>query len=552
MSHVWYKAYESSVSQHIDPKVYENIVHIFDQSFKTYASRPAFHNMGTTLTYAELAELGKRFGDYLQNELKMKPGDRIAIMMPNILQYPIALVGALYAGLVVVNCNPLYTARELEHQLKDSEAKAIVIFENSASVLEAVLAHSGVQHVITTGIGDMLAFPKNHIVNFVIKHVKKMVPKFNIPKAIKFNDAVERGQASRLKSPKLGHSDLAFLQYTGGTTGVSKGAELTHGNIVSNMMQAREWIKNALRPGEEVIITPLPLYHIFSLTANMLTFSSIGGLNILITNPRDVPAFIKELKKWQFTTITGVNSLFNLLLNHPGFDGVDFKSLRLALGGGMAVQKAVAERWKKVTGVALIEAYGLTETSPAACINPLSNKEYNGFIGVPISSTVVSIRNDDNGVCKIGDVGEICISGPQVMRGYWKRPEETAKVMTPDGFFRSGDLGFMTDDGFIKIVDRKKDMILVSGFNVYPNEVEDVMMAHPKVLECAAVGVADEHSGELVKLFVVKKDQSLTEDELKAFAKANLTGYKVPKFFEFRKELPKSNVGKILRKELRK
>lgn len=552
MSHVWYKAYESTVSQQIDPKTYDNIVHIFDQSFKTYADKPAFHNMGTTLTYAELSELGKRFGDYLQNELKMKPGDRIAIMMPNILQYPIALVGALYAGLVVVNCNPLYTARELEHQLKDSEAKAIVIFENSASVLEAVLAHTGVQHVITTGIGDMLAFPKNHIVNFVIKHVKKMVPQFNLPKAIKFNGAVEGGQASRLKSPKLGHSDLAFLQYTGGTTGVSKGAELTHGNIVSNMMQAREWIKNALRPGEEIIITPLPLYHIFSLTANMLTFSSIGGLNILITNPRDVPAFIKELKKWQFTTITGVNSLFNLLLNHPGFDGVDFKSLRLALGGGMAVQKAVAERWKKVTGVALIEAYGLTETSPAACINPLSNKEYNGFIGVPISSTVVSIRNDDNGVCKTGDVGEICISGPQVMRGYWKRPEETAKVMTPDGFFRSGDLGFMTNDGFIKIVDRKKDMILVSGFNVYPNEVEDVMMAHPKVAECAAVGVPDEHSGELVKLFVVKKDQSLTEEELKVFAKANLTGYKVPKFFEFRKELPKSNVGKILRKELRK
>ena len=552
MSHVWYKAYEPAVSQQIDPKTYDNIVHIFDQSFKTYADKPAFHNMGTTLTYAELSSLGKRFGDYLQNELKMKPGDRIAIMMPNILQYPIALVGALYAGLVVVNCNPLYTARELEHQLKDSEAKTIVIFENSASVLEAVLSHTGVENVITTGIGDMLSFPKNYIVNFVIKHVKKMVPKFNLPKAVKFSEALAMGQENRLKSPKLGHSDLAFLQYTGGTTGVSKGAELTHGNIVSNMMQAREWIKNALRHGEEVIITPLPLYHIFSLTANMLTFSSIGGLNILITNPRDVPAFIKELKKWQFTTITGVNSLFNLLLNHPEFDSVDFKSLRLALGGGMAVQKSVAERWKKVTGVALIEAYGLTETSPAACINPLSNKEYNGFIGVPISSTVVSIRNDDNNVCKAGDIGEICISGPQVMRGYWRRPDETAKVMTADGFFRTGDLGFMTSDGFIKIVDRKKDMILVSGFNVYPNEVEDVMMAHPKVAECAAVGVPDEHSGELVKLFVVKKDQSLTEEELKAFAKANLTGYKVPKFYEFRKDLPKSNVGKILRKELRK
>lgn len=552
MSHVWYKSYEPSVAQQIDPKTYDNILHIFDQSFKEFADKPAFHNMGTTLTYAELAEKGKRFGDFLQNELQLKPGDRIAIMMPNILQYPVALVGAIFAGLVVVNCNPLYTARELEHQLKDAEAKAVVIFENSASVLESVITHTHVQHVITTEVGDMLGFPKNYIVNFVIKYIKKMVPAFKLPNAIRFSDALARGQSSRLRSPKLGHDDLAFLQYTGGTTGVSKGAELTHGNIVSNMMQAREWIKNALRPGEEVIITPLPLYHIFSLTANLLTFSSIGGLNVLITNPRDIPTFIKELKKWQFTTITGVNSLFNLLLNHPSFETVNFGALRLALGGGMAVQRSVAERWKKITGVALIEAYGLTETSPAACINPLSNKEYNGFIGVPISSTIVSIRNDDNSVCKTGDVGEICIRGPQVMRGYWKRPEETAKVMTPDGFFKTGDLGFMTPEGFVKIVDRKKDMILVSGFNVYPNEVEDVMMTHPKVAECAAVGVPDEHSGELVKLFVVKKDQSLTEDELKSFAKANLTGYKVPKFYEFRKDLPKSNVGKILRKELRK
>lgn len=552
MSHVWYKSYEPSVAQQIDPKTYDNILHIFDQSFKEFADKPAFHNMGTTLTYAELAEKGKRFGDFLQNELQLKPGDRIAIMMPNILQYPVALVGAIFAGLVVVNCNPLYTARELEHQLKDAEAKAVVIFENSASVLESVITHTQVQHVITTEVGDMLGFPKNYIVNFVIKYVKKMVPAFKLPNSIRFSEALARGQSSRLKSPKLGHNDLAFLQYTGGTTGVSKGAELTHGNIVSNMMQAREWIKNALRPGEEVIITPLPLYHIFSLTANLLTFSSIGGLNVLITNPRDIPTFIKELKKWQFTTITGVNSLFNLLLNHPSFETVNFGALRLALGGGMAVQRSVAERWKKITGVALIEAYGLTETSPAACINPLSNKEYNGFIGVPISSTIVSIRNDDNSVCKTGDVGEICIRGPQVMRGYWKRPEETAKVMTPDGFFKTGDLGFMTPEGFVKIVDRKKDMILVSGFNVYPNEVEDVMMTHPKVAECAAVGVPDEHSGELVKLFVVKKDQSLTEDELKSFAKANLTGYKVPKFYEFRKDLPKSNVGKILRKELRK
>jgi long-chain acyl-CoA synthetase len=472
-------------------------------------------------------------------------------MMPNVLQYPIAVVGAMNAGLVVVNCNPLYTARELEHQLKDSGAKAIVIFENSASVLQKIIGNTSVKHVITTQIGDMLKFPKNYIVNFVIKNVKKMIPEWSLPGSISFKDALARGVAERVKVPSLSHSDLAFLQYTGGTTGVSKGAELTHGNIVANMMQAREWLKNAVKYGEEIIITPLPLYHIFSLTANFLTFASIGALNVLITNPKDVPGFIKELKKWKFTSITGVNSLFNLLLNHDDFKTVDFSSMRLALGGGMAVQKPVAERWQSLTKVALIEAYGLTETSPAACINPLTNREYNGFIGLPISSTEVVIRNDDNQDCKLGDIGEICIRGPQVMRGYWQRPDETSKVMTPDSFFRTGDLGFMTPDGYVKIVDRKKDMILVSGFNVYPNEVEEVMMGHPKVLECAAVGVADDHSGELVKLFVVKKDDSLTEAELKVFAKENLTGYKVPKFYEFRKELPKSNVGKILRKELR-
>ena len=552
MSHVWYGAYESAVSKTIDPKQYANIIQIFDQSFDRFAEKPAFHNMGTSLTYAELRDQGKRFADYLQNELKLAPGERIAIMMPNILQYPVAIVGALYAGLVVVNCNPLYTARELEHQLKDSGAKVIVIFENSASILEKVLHQTSVSHIVTTQIGDLLAFPKNHIVNFVVKNVKKMVPAFNLPKAHKMKDILNQAQPGRVKVPNLKHDDLAFLQYTGGTTGVSKGAELTHGNIVSNMLQAREWIKNVVTPGADIVITPLPLYHIFSLTANLLTFTSLGGLNVLITNPRDVPTFVKELKKWNFTVMTGVNSLFNLLLNHPSFSTVNFSSLRLTLGGGMAVQRSVAERWQTLTKAALIEAYGLTETSPAACINPMNNKSYNGFIGVPISSTIVAIRNDDNSECKIGEIGEICIKGPQVMRGYWQRPDETDKVMTPDGFFRSGDLGFMTPEGFIKIVDRKKDMILVSGFNVYPNEVEDVMMAHPKIAECAAVGVPDEHSGELVKLFVVKKDQSLTEEELKAFAKQNLTGYKAPKFFEFRKDLPKSNVGKILRKELRK
>lgn len=547
----WFNQYENGVSKEVDLQTYSSIHHIFDETFKKYTVAPAFHNMGTTLTFGQWSELGSKFGDYLQNELKMNKGDRIAIMMPNILQYPVALVGAMKAGLVIVNCNPLYTARELEHQLKDSGAKAIVIFENSAAVLEKVLANTGIQHVITTQIGDLLNFPKNYIVNFVLKNVKKMVPAWSIPQAVSFRDALAKGVAGRVKTPALSHSDLAFLQYTGGTTGVSKGAELTHGNIVANMLQAREWIKNSVKPGQEIIITPLPLYHIFSLTANFLVFASVGGLNILITNPRDVPGFVKELKKWKFTAITGVNSLFNLLLQNEEFKTVDFSAMRLTLGGGMAVQKAVAERWKSLTKVPLIEAYGLTETSPAACINPLTNREYNGFIGVPISSTKVAIRDDNNNDCKPGDVGEICIHGPQVMRGYWQRPDETAKVMTPDGYFRTGDLGFMNDDGYIKIVDRKKDMILVSGFNVYPNEVEDVMMGHPKVAECAAVGIPDTHSGEVVKLFVVKRDQSLTEDELKAFAKKNLTGYKVPKAFEFRKDLPKSNVGKILRKELR-
>ena len=551
MTRLWYKNYEPSVAKEVDLNAYSSINHIFEETFKKFGEAPAFHNMGTTINFRELNELGRKFGDFLQNELKLVRGDRLAIMMPNVLQYPIALVGAMNAGLVVVNCNPLYTARELEHQLKDSGAKAIVIFENSASVLQKIIGNTSVKHVITTQIGDMLKFPKNYIVNFVIKNVKKMIPEWSLPGSISFKDALARGLPERVKVPSLSHSDLAFLQYTGGTTGVSKGAELTHGNIVANMMQAREWLKNAVKYGEEIIITPLPLYHIFSLTANFLTFASIGALNVLITNPKDVPGFIKELKKWKFTSITGVNSLFNLLLNHDDFKTVDFSSMRLALGGGMAVQKPVAERWQSLTKVALIESYGLTETSPAACINPLTNREYNGFIGLPISSTEVVIRNDDNQDCKLGDIGEICIRGPQVMRGYWQRPDETSKVMTPDSFFRTGDLGFMTPDGYVKIVDRKKDMILVSGFNVYPNEVEEVMMGHPKVLECAAVGVADDHSGELVKLFVVKKDDSLTEAELKVFAKENLTGYKVPKFYEFRKELPKSNVGKILRKELR-
>ncbi len=551
MSHIWYKNYEPSIAKTIDSSRYSSINQIFDEAFATHASAPAFHCMGTTISYSELNTQALKFCDFLQNDLKLVKGDRIAIMMPNILQYPVAMVAALKAGLVIVSCNPLYTARELEHQLKDSGAKAIVLFENSAAVLEKVLAQTQIKHVITTQIGDMLNFPKNHIVNFVIKKVKKMVPDWNIPKSIPMMEAIGGGDATQILAAELGHEDLAFLQYTGGTTGVSKGAMLTHGNIVSNMMQAREWIKNLVRPSGDIIITPLPLYHIFSLTANFLTFTSLGALNVLITNPRDIKGFVKELKKWKFSAITGVNSLFNMLLNDPEFKNVNFSSMRLSLGGGMAVQKAVAERWQETTKVALIEAYGLTETSPAACLNPMTNKVYSGFIGLPISSTEVSIRTDNNDQCKIGDIGEICIRGPQVMRGYWNQPQETANVTTADGFFKTGDLGFMNDEGYIKIVDRKKDMILVSGFNVYPNEVEDVMMGCPKILECAAIGVPDPHSGELVKLFVVKKDKSLTEAELREFAKANMTGYKAPKFYEFRDELPKSNVGKILRKELR-
>ena len=551
MPHIWYKSYESTVAKTIDASRYSSINQIFDEAFTAFSSSPSFHCMGTTMTYGELNDRALRFCAFLQNDLKLVKGDRIAIMMPNILQYPVAMVAALKAGLVIVSCNPLYTARELEHQLKDSGAKAIVLFENSAAVLEKVLAQTQIKHVITTQIGDMLTFPKNHIVNFVIKKVKKMVPAWKIPGAITMSEAICRGNATQVAAQTLGHEDLAFLQYTGGTTGVSKGAMLTHGNIVSNMMQAREWIKNMVSPKGDIIITPLPLYHIFSLTANFLTFTSLGALNVLITNPRDVKGFVSELKKWKFTAITGVNSLFNMLLNDPEFKNVDFSSLRLSLGGGMAVQKAVAERWQETTKVALIEAYGLTETSPAACLNPMTNTVYSGFIGLPISSTEVSIRADDNSVCKSGDIGEICIRGPQVMLGYWNQAQETANVTTEDGFFKSGDLGFMNSEGYIKIVDRKKDIILVSGFNVYPNEVEDVMMGCPKLSECAAVGVADPHSGELVKLFVVKKDKSLTEAELREFAKENLTGYKAPKFYEFRDELPKSNVGKILRKELR-
>lgn len=551
MERPWFSSYQEGVPHTINEKEYSSIVEVLENSFEKYKDRPSFHCMGKTLNFGEIDELSKKFASFLQNDLKLKKGARVALMMPNILQYPVALFGILRAGMIAVNVNPLYTERELEHQLKDSGAEAIVIFANSAKILENVRAKTQVKHIIVTQIGDMLGFPKSLLVNFVIKHVKKMVPAWDIPGHVKFLDALALGDSSRFKREQPTLEDTAFLQYTGGTTGVSKGADLTHGNIVANMVQARAWIKNYIKEGEEIIITPLPLYHIFSLTANCFIFSSIGALNVLITNPRDIPGFVKELAKWKFTALTGVNTLFNALEHNEDFKKLDFSAFKLTLGGGMAVQKAVAQSWKEITGKPLIEAYGLTETSPAACINPLNIPEYNGKIGVPLPSTDVKILDDDNNEVAHGECGEIAIKGPQVMRGYWNRPEETEKVMTEDGFFKTGDIGFMDDKGYFQIVDRKKDMILVSGFNVYPNEIEDVLAGHPKILEAAAIGVPHEKSGEIVKVFVVKKEDDLTEEEVIAFCKEELTGYKCPKSVEFRDELPKSNVGKILRKDLR-
>ena len=551
MEAIWHKNYQEGVPFEIDPRKYNCIPEILEGAFKKFSNLPAYHNMGKTITFGELDTQCKKFCSYLQNRIDLQPGDRVALMLPNILQYPIALFGVLQAGMVAVNVNPLYTARELQHQLQDSGATAIVIFANSAHILESVLPATEVEHVIVTEIGDMLTFPKSWIVNAVIKYVKKMVPNWNIPQAVSFKDALDQGDPVAVKPVAIDYEDVAFLQYTGGTTGVSKGAVLTHGNIVANITQASAWFKSITQEGQDIIITPLPLYHIFALTANCLTYTSLGALNVLITNPRDIPNFVKELKKWDFTVIIGVNTLFNALLNHVEFKNLNFRDLRIALGAGMAVQKPVAEAWQKVTGKPLLEGYGLTETSPAVCINPVNLSDYNGYVGLPLPSTIVAVKDDNEKGVPLGEIGEICIKGPQVMKEYWRRPEETRTVMTFDGFFKTGDLGFMNAEGFVKIVDRKKDMIIVSGFNVYPNEIEEVIAGHHKVLECAAVGVADERSGEAVKLFVVKKEPSLTEDDLRRFCKEQLTGYKIPKFIEFRAELPKTNVGKILRRALR-
>ncbi len=548
----WLQHYENGVPHEIDLSEFNSIVEILDGSVAKYADRPAFSNMGRTITYRELDEYSASLAGYLAGKLKLQRGDRIALMLPNVLQYPIAIFAALRAGLTVVNTNPLYTARELKHQLKDSGARAIIVMENFASTVAAVVEDTHVEHVIITQLGDMLGFPKSLITNLVVRHVKKLIPKWEMNHTTQFSDALKQGRRYKLADQALTHDDLAFLQYTGGTTGVSKGAMLTHGNLVANTLQSSVWLEPSVDQSQQVsIVTALPLYHIFALTANCLVFMKYGGHNHLITNPRDMEGFVEIIKDLKFNAITGVNTLFNGLLNTPGFESVDFSEMNLTLGGGMAVQRSVAEEWKRVTGTTLIEAYGLTETSPAVCINPMDLAEYNGCIGVPISSTHVDVRDEDGKSVGFDEPGELCIKGPQVMRGYWQRDEETAKVMTEDGFLKTGDIAVMYAGGFCKIVDRKKDMILVSGFNVYPNEIEEVVAAHPGVLEVAAVGLPDEKSGEIVKICVVCKDPNLNEKDLKAYCKQELTGYKVPRVIVFMDELPKTNVGKILRRELR-
>jgi long-chain acyl-CoA synthetase len=549
MEKIWLQSYPAGVPAEIDIEHIPSLVALFEQACASYADKVAYISMGKEMTYRQLDEDSKAFAGWLQSK-GLKKGDRVALMMPNLLQYPVALFGTLRAGCIVVNCNPLYTPRELEHQLKDSGATAIVIVENFAHTLEQVVAHTAIKHAIVTPMGEMLGL-KGHIVNFVVRHVKKLVPAWKLHGAIGFNSALAAGRRQGWQPVPLDREDIAFLQYTGGTTGVSKGAMLTHANIASNVTQAYNWIKPVIREGEELILTALPLYHIFALTANCLTFLMVGARNLLIANPRDIPGFVKEWGKYPVTVVTGVNTLFNALLNHPDFAKLDFSTMRVTLGGGMAVQGPVAERWLKVVGVPLLQAYGLTETSPAATINPLDMHDFNGSIGLPISSTEVSIRDDYGSEVPQGQIGEICIRGPQVMKGYWQRPDETALVFHADRFLRTGDMGYVDKKGFVFLVDRKKDMILVSGFNVYPNEVEEAVAMHPGVRDVAAIGVPDEHSGEAVKIFVVRKDPAVTEKMLIEHCRGLLTGYKIPKHVEFRDDLPRTNVGKILRRALK-
>ncbi|HAS6108131.1 long-chain-fatty-acid--CoA ligase FadD [Vibrio vulnificus] len=551
MEKPWLSRYPSDVPETINPDQYESLVEMFEQSVQKYADQPAFMNMGSVMTFRKLEERSRAFAAYLQNELKLKKGDRVALMMPNLLQYPVALFGVLRAGCIAVNVNPLYTPRELEHQLNDSGATAIVIVSNFANTLEQIVENTPVKHVVLTSLGQMLPRAKGTIVDFVVKYVKGMVPKYDLPGAISMRKALHKGRRLQYVKPFMTGDDIAFLQYTGGTTGVAKGAILTHRNMIANVMQAKGMYGPVLQPGRELVVTALPLYHVFALTVNCLLFIEMGGRNLLITNPRDIPGFVKELQKYPFTAITGVNTLFNALVNNEDFHELNFSHLKLAVGGGMAVQRAVAEKWKKTTGCYLLEGYGLTECSPLVAAYPHDLVDYNGSIGLPVPSTEVRIINDEGEALANTETGELQVRGPQVMQGYWQRPEATKEVINNDGWLSTGDIVKFDEDGFLHIVDRKKDMILVSGFNVYPNEIEDVVALHGKVLEVAAIGQPHEVSGEVVKIYVVKRDPSLTKEEIINHCRQHLTGYKVPKLIEFREDLPKTNVGKILRRVLR-
>lgn len=554
MEKIWIRSYPAGVPAEIDYTRYRSLVQLMDEAFTQYASRKAYACMGKFITYAEVDSLSKQLGAWLQSQ-GLQRGARVAIMMPNVLQYPIALAAVLRAGYIVVNVNPLYTPRELEHQLNDSGAEAIIILENFAHTLEKVIARTHVKTVVLASMGEMLGAAKGLLVNFVVRNVKKMVPDFSLPNAVRFSTALREGASMRLQPVSLGHDDIAFLQYTGGTTGLSKGAMLSHRNVIANLLQNEAWLQPAMdkppKVDSLVFVCALPLYHIFALTVCCLMGTRVGGMNILIPNPRDIPGLVKELSKHRFNMLPAVNTLYNALLNHPDFAKLDFSSLKLCNGGGMAVQKAVNDRWRAVTGKSIIEGYGLSETAPVATANPADADEFTGTIGLPIPSTDIAILDDDGNELPLGQAGEIAIRGPQVMEGYWEKPEETARVMTREGYFRSGDIGVMDERGYVSIVDRKKDMVLVSGFNVYPNEVEGIVAMHPGVLECAVVGVPDEQTGEAVKLFVVKRDASLTAEQIMEFCQSQLTAYKRPKQIEFRSELPKTNVGKILRRELR-
>ncbi|MDR1994418.1 AMP-binding protein [Azonexus sp.] len=550
MEKIWLKSYPQGIPPAISIGHVPSLVALFEQACATYADQVAYISLGQEMTYRELDEASRAFAGWLQS-LGLGKGERVALMMPNLLQYPVALFGTLRAGCVVINCNPLYKPRELEHQLKDSGAVAIVIVENFARTLEQVIGRTAIRHVLVTPMGELLGALKGTVVNFVVRYVKRLVPAWKLPAAIGFKAVLAAGRRHGFKAVALAHDDLAFLQYTGGTTGVSKGAMLTHGNIAANVTQAHAWVKPVLRPGQEFIVTALPLYHIFALTANCLLFLMIGARNLLIVDPRDIPGFIKEWSKYPVTALSGVNTLFNALLDHPNFARLDFSTMNVSLGGGMAVQESVADRWQQVVGIPLLQAYGLTETSPAVTINPLDMKKFNGAIGLPISSTEVSIRDDLGNEVPATQVGEICVRGPQVMKGYWQRPDETENVFYQDGFLRTGDIGYVDAQGYVFLVDRKKDMILVSGFNVYPNEVEEAVALHPGVRDVAAISVPDERSGEAVKIFVVRQDPTVTEKALIAHCRGLLTGYKIPKHVEFRDDLPRTNVGKILRRALK-